>query len=104
MDHSPIFKPKTLVLFLNLKLALAGCSPWGHRELDMTEQLSTQHSMVTFTVLSGSVVSGSANPWTTARQAPLSMESSRQEYWSGLPFSSPGDLPDPGIEPGSPAL
>ena len=37
--------------------------------------------------------------WTIARQAPLSMGSSRQEYWSGLPFSSPGDLPDPGIEP-----
>ena len=39
-----------------------------------------------------------------AYQAPLSMEFSRQEYWSGLPFPSPGDLPDPGIEPGSPAL
>ena len=37
-------------------------------------------------------------------QAPLSMEFSRQEYWSGLPFSSPGDLPDPGIELMSPAL
>ena len=43
-------------------------------------------------------------PWTAAHQAPLSMEFSRQEYWSGLPFSSPGDLPDLGIEPGSPAL
>ena len=39
-------------------------------------------------------------PWTIAHQAPLSMEFSRQEYWSGLPFSSPGDLPEPGIEPG----
>ena len=38
-------------------------------------------------------------PWTVARQAPLSMGSSRQEYWSGLAFHSPGDLPDPGIEP-----
>ena len=43
-------------------------------------------------------------PWTVAHQAPPSMEFSRQEYWSGLPFSSPGDLPDPGIEPGSPTL
>ena len=44
-------------------------------------------------------------PWTTAAcQAPLSMRFSRQGYWSGLPFPSPGDLPDPGIEPGSPAL
>ena len=45
-----------------------------------------------------------ATPWTVARQAPLSLEFSRQEYWSGLPFSSPRDLPDPGIKPGSPAL
>ena len=43
-------------------------------------------------------------PWTVACQAPLSMEFSRQEYWSGLPCPSPGDLPDPGIEPGSSAL
>ena len=43
-------------------------------------------------------------PWTVAYQGPLSMEFSREEYWSGLPFPSPGDLPNPGIEPGSPAL
>ena len=43
-------------------------------------------------------------PWTVARQAPLSMEFSRQEYWSGLSFPSPVDLPDPGIEPRSPTL
>ena len=43
-------------------------------------------------------------PWTVARQAPLFMGFSRQEYWSGLPLPSPGDLPNPGIEPGSPAL
>ena len=42
--------------------------------------------------------------WTVAHQAPLSMEFSRQEYWSGLPCTSLGDLPDPGIEPESPAL
>ena len=45
-----------------------------------------------------------ATPGTVARQAPLSMESSRQEYWSGLPFPFPGDLPDSGIEPRSPIL
>ena len=45
-----------------------------------------------------------ATPWTAAYQAPLSMGFSRQEYWNGLPFLSPGDLPDPGIEPGSLAL
>ena len=43
-------------------------------------------------------------PWTVAYQAPPSMEFSRQEYWSGLPFPSPGDLPNPGIEPRSPVL
>ena len=41
-----------------------------------------------------------ATLWTVACQPPLSMGFSRQEYWSGLPFPSPGDLPDPGIEPG----
>ena len=45
-----------------------------------------------------------ATPRMVARQAPLSMGFPRQEYWSGLPFPSPGDLSDPGIEPGSPAL
>ena len=45
-----------------------------------------------------------ATPWTVAYKAPLSMGFSRQEYWSGLPFPSPGDLPNPGIEPGSPSL
>ena len=43
-------------------------------------------------------------PWTVARQAPLSMGFSRQEYWSELPRSHPGDIPDPAIEPRSPAL
>ena len=43
-------------------------------------------------------------PWTVTCQAPLSMGFSRQEYWSGLPFPPPEDLPNPGIEPGSPAL
>ena len=46
----------------------------------------------------------SVTPWTVARQAPLSMGFSRQEYWSGLPFPSPSDLPHPGIKPVSPAL
>ena len=45
-----------------------------------------------------------ATSWTVACQAPLSMGFSRQEYWSGLSFPSPGDLPNPRIEPGSPAL
>ena len=53
-------------------------------------------------MLSCSVVSDSL--LTVARQAPLSMGFSRQEYWSGFPFPSPGDLPNSGIEPRSPAL
>ena len=44
------------------------------------------------------------SPWTVACQTPLCMGFSKQEYWGGLPFPSPGDLPDPGIKPGSPAL
>ena len=43
-------------------------------------------------------------PWTVPRQAPLSKGFSRQEWWSGLPFPPPRDLPNPGVEPGSPAL
>ena len=46
-----------------------------------------------------SIMYNSVTPWTVAHQASLSMEFPRQEYWSGLPFSAPGDLPDPGIEP-----
>ena len=55
-------------------------------------------------VLSCSVLSSSVTPWTAAHQAPLSMGFSRPEYWSGLPFPSPGDLPNPEIKLGSPAL
>ena len=52
--------------------------------------------------MSRSAVSDSETPWTVAGQTPLSMEFSRQENWSGLPFPSPEDLPNPGIEPESP--
>ena len=64
------------------------------------------HSVVDGCVyVSCSVMSDSfAIPCTIAHQAPLSMEFSKQEYWSGLPLPSPGDLPDPGIEPGFPTL
>ena len=49
-------------------------------------------------------VSNSVIPWTVTHQPPLPIEFSRPEYWSGLPFPSSGDLPNPGVEPGSPAL
>ena len=65
---------------------------WGLPELE------------TMCVLSRSVMPVSATPWTVARQAPLSMGFSRQEYWSGLPCPPPGALPNPGIEPRSPTL
>ena len=51
-----------------------------------------------------SVMSYSATPWTVVPQAPLSIEFSKQEYWSGLPFPTPEDLPNPLSEPTSPAL
>ena len=61
-------------------------------------------SMVRMCVCVCSVTSDSATPWTVAHQAPLSMGFSRQEYCSGLPFPSPGHLPDTGTEARSPAL
>ena len=60
--------------------------------------------LLTSTLKSLSRVQLFATPWTVAYQAHLSMKFSRQEYWSGLPFPSPGDLPDPGIKPRSPTL
>ena len=54
-------------------------------------------------VHASSVAQSFVTPWTVACQTPLSMGFPRQEYWSGLPFLSPGDLPDPGVKPGSPA-
>ena len=63
-----------------------------------------EHEMVKVKVKSLSRVQLFATPWTLAYEALWSMEFSRQEYWSGLPFPSPGDLSNPGIKPGSPAL
>ena len=76
------------------------CVLWSHTSAVLLnhEYFSESESV------SRSVVSDSATPWTAAHQAPLSMEFSRQEYWSGLPFPSPGDFPNTGIKPGSSAL
>ena len=61
-------------------------------------------SVVVSVVHSLSQVQPCATPWTAAHQVPLSMEFSRQEYWNGLPFPSPGNLSNPGIKPRSAAL
>jgi hypothetical protein len=75
-------------------MVLVSCSYWllkyATSELSEVQSLSRVQLFVT--------------PRTVAYQAPLSMGFSRQECWSGLPFPSPGDLPDPGIKPGSPSL
>ena len=67
---------------------------WNQGETTWLKCESVSHSVV---LLFGT-------PWIVARQAPLSVGFARQEYWSGLPFSSPRHLPNPVIEPGSPAL
>ena len=66
------------------------------------EVLMQGNGIVDACVLCCSGVSDSETPWTVACQAPLLMEFSRQEYWSGEPFPTPVDLPDPGMEPASP--
>ena len=89
-DHAAVMKPMSLA---------SGNLPWwavmlklGPRGLWRSEVKSLSRVWLVVTL------------WTVAYQAPLSMGFSKQEYWGGLPFSSPGDLPDPGIEPRSPAL
>ena len=90
-----------------------GYSPWGlkrvgHNLLIKQQQQEKETFSITHlrntAMVPCSVMSDSAIPWTVAHQAPLSMRFPRQEYWSGLPFSPPGDLPDPEIEFVSPAL
>ena len=88
---SPMLKPLT-PQFLPLGSSQSG----GENKLPSRRQESEVKSL--------SRVRLFATLWTVALQAPLSMGFSRQEYWSGLPFPSPGDLPDPEIEPRSPAL
>ena len=87
-----------------------GYSPWGGKE--WTKQLTFSLSYIIDTMykiyesesISHSFMSDSATPWTVAQKAPLSMGFPRQEYSSGLPFLSPGDLPNSRIKPASPAL
>ena len=74
-----------------------------YNKVDIHTCVSINHSVCVCVFVSCLVVSDSANPWTVAHQASLFMEFSRQEYWSGLPFPSPEELPHPGIKPWSPA-
>ena len=90
---------------------LACCNSWGHKESDTTERLNWTElnwterglAMLLHECMLGHIRL-CVTPWTVAHQVLLSMEFARQEYWSRLPFPSPGDLPNPGIEPGFPAL
>ena len=68
------------------------------------KKLNLEIFTMTMTVLVTRHVWYFVTPWTVAHEVPLSMEYSRQEYWSGLPFPSQGGLPYPGIKPGSPAM
>jgi len=97
----------------SLMLFSKSCPKWDHHVIHLPKstqptcrlkQLETGlHTNLSKSLFSHWVVSNSfAIPWTIARQAPLSMGFPRQEYWSGLPFPTPWDLPDPGIEPRSP--
>ena len=81
-------------------------TPKLHTLLVLVEGLFTSvlETIVSSSSLSLSRVRLFATPWTVAYQAPPSMGFSRQEYWSGLPFPSPGNLPNPGIEPESPTV
>ena len=85
--------------------SLVGCRVWDRTELDTTEV--TWHS-ITYPHSGGGLVTKScptlATPWTVACWAPLTLGLPRQQYWSGLPFPSPENLPNPGIKPTSPVL
>ena len=91
--------------------SLVGYRQWNHKESDMAEWLTLSLSLFTFLhsflwrscVCVLSHVWLFVTPWTVTHQAPLSMELPRQEYWNGLPFPPPGDLPDPGVKYTSPA-
>ena len=92
-----------LALLEAMELVIQGAvihSSAHQREGSSVNQWGKKSGSVSCSVLSDSFTT----PWTVARQAPLSMGFSRQEYWSGLPFPSPGDLSNSGIKPRSPAL
>ena len=85
---------------VNLLLSIFSLYLWHYFET-MLKRYSECWTLMLFSCCH---VQLSATPWTVAYQAPLSKGFSKQEYWIGLPFPSPGDIPDPGIEAGSPEL
>ena len=80
------------------------CSPPGSSIHEIFQARVLEWGAIAFSISCFSCVQFFATLWTVAHQAPLSMEFSRQEYWSGWPCPPPGGLPDPGIKPVSPAL
>ena len=100
-------KPCSLTLHLR-PISVSLSFPWSHLcvasiSLGLSFVFLTLFHYSVFSSVSRSVVSDSLRPywlWTVANKAPLSMGFSRREYWSGLTCSPPGDLPDPGIQPG----
>ena len=100
--------PLTLVWEQSFTMILP--QPIPHKRPYIFERSTTEpfpkhmQNILKVKVKSFSLVQFFATPWTVAYHAPPSMGFSRQEYWSGLPFPSPEDLPEPGIEPRSPAL
>ena len=98
------FLPQGIFLTQGSNLCPLCCLPWQGDSLPLCHSGSLLHERSESGVKSLSRVRLFATPWTVAYQVPLSTRFSRQEYWSGLPLPSPGDLPNPGIEPGSPAL
>ena len=92
LHHSPLIKGGALTVLQPSPTSLTPASLRNYCSNSCLTQISVSHIQLF------------ATPWTVAYQAPLSMEFSKQECWSGLPFPSPGDLLHTGLEPGSPAL
>ena len=86
--------------------SVAGADKESHRNFKSRQSNTRDRNLGFFFFFSSTPIKKSmaVTPWTGACQAPLSVEFSRQEYWNGCLFPSPGNLPEPGIEQGSPAL
>ena len=94
-SHLSLYYSLIPTLVLRLSVIFNSATPWSH----IIYSINIHYVQSLFSCVQLFVIS-----WTVACQAPQPMEFSRQEYWGGLPFPTPGDLPDPGIKPVSPAL